>query len=154
MKIFDSVGWNFSALILNSFLLLNICFPKIKWEVETKIWAEDEIYYSFQPSFKNIKVVKGEHVYINTFQVSEATLIYWNYETELTNFYPHEISPARGPLNHWLLPTERGEQVLSHTKERSSIEVPVQSRCRTKSTNLIVKCFLQRSHSISFSGIK
>lgn len=35
MKIFDSVGWNFSALILNSFLLLNICFPKIKWKVVT-----------------------------------------------------------------------------------------------------------------------
>lgn len=30
MKTFDSVGWNFSALILNSVLLLNICFPKIK----------------------------------------------------------------------------------------------------------------------------
>lgn len=140
MKIFDSVGWNFSTLILNSFLLLTSCFPKIKWEVEIKIWAENEMCYPFQPSFKNIKAVKGEYVYTNTFQVSGDTLMYWKYKTELTHFYPCEIAPAHGPLHYRLLPTERRDQAVSHTK-RSSTKVPVQLSCRIKSTNLMTECF-------------
>lgn len=153
MKILDSVGWNFSVLILNSFLLLNICVPKIKWEVEIKIWAENEICYSFQPSFKYIKVVKGGRIYINTFEVSGATLIYWKYKTELTNFHVKLL------LLVGLCNTEcfllKGETKWFHTLRWRA---PPRSQFSWHA-GLYLQIYwlnvsLQRSHNLSFSGIK